>query len=70
MFVEICRNNKIEAEKLSQTSEGQVQLLQHALEQAQSGAKMDLKTQQRGFMITYKYEISLDVGYQGKSQFP
>lgn len=31
---------------------------------------MDLKTQQRGFMITYKYEISLDVGYQGKSQFP
>lgn len=31
---------------------------------------MDLKIQQRGFMITYKYEISLDVGYQGKSQFP
>lgn len=31
---------------------------------------MDLKTQQRGLMITYKYEISLDVGYQGKSQFP
>ena len=38
--------NKIEAEKLSQTTEGQVQLLQHTLEQAQSGAKMDLKTQQ------------------------
>lgn len=39
-------SNKIEAEKLAQSSEGQVQLLQHALEQAQSGAKMDLRTQQ------------------------
>lgn len=38
--------NKIEAEKLTQTSEGQIQLLQHTLEQAQSGAKMDVNTQQ------------------------
>jgi len=38
--------NKIEAEKLAQTTEGQVQLLQLAMEKAQSGEKIDPKTQQ------------------------
>jgi len=47
--------NKIHAENLAKTTEGQTQLLQYTIEQAQSGKKVPPEVQQAATKLIYQY---------------
>jgi len=47
--------NKIDAENLAKTTEGQTQLLQYTIEQAQSGKKVPPEVQQAATKLIYQY---------------